>query len=100
MLDGTQLKRHFSGIVSATATKSGLDVELINPFKLINWKDRTPPDHLYPKFKLFLKNFKTGIFTDTPSITYECPDDPDIQLEPEQDDQYHETVEQRLQAAK
>ena len=30
---------------------------------------------------------------------YKDPDDPDIQL-PEQDDQDHETVEQRLQAAK
>ena len=36
---------------------------------------------------------------DTPSITFEGPDDPGIQS-PEQDDQDHETVEQRLQAAK
>ena len=78
MLDGTQLKGHFSDVVSTTAIKSGSDVELINPFQLINWKDRTPPDHLYLKSKLFLKNFKKGIFTDTPSITYEGPDDPDI----------------------
>ena len=58
MLDRTQLKHHFSDIVSASATKSGLDVELIDPLKLINWKDQTPPDHLYPKFKLFLEGFK------------------------------------------
>ena len=99
MLDGTRLKRHFSDIVSATATKSESDVELINPFQLINWKDRTPPDNLYPKFKLFLEDFKKGVFSDPPSITYENPDDPDLQL-PEQDSQDHETVEQRLQAAK
>ena len=47
MLDGTILKRHYSDIESATATKSDSDVELINPFQLINWKERTPPDHLY-----------------------------------------------------
>ena len=35
---------------------------------------RTPPDHLYLKFKLFLK---------TSSIMYKGTDDPDIQL-PEQ----------------
>ena len=34
------------------------------------------------------------------SITYEGPNDPDILIEPEQDDQDHETIEQRLQAAK
>ena len=99
MLDGTRLKRHFSDIVSATATKSGSDVELIDPFQLINCKDKTPPDHLYPKFKLFFKEFKKGIFSYPPSIMYEDPDDPDIQL-PEQDDQNHEKVEQSLQAAK
>ena len=99
MLDGTKLKRHYSDIVSATATKSGSDVELINPFQLINWKDKTPPDHLYPKFKLFLENFKKGIFSNPPSITYKDPDDPNIQL-PEEDDQNHETAEQRLKDAK
>ena len=100
MLDGTQLKRHFSDIVSASATKSGSDVELIDPFQLINWRDKTPPDHLYPKFKLFLEEFKKGIFTDIPRITYEGPDDPDVQKVPEQDIQDHETVEQKLQTAK
>ena len=35
MLDGTPLKRYFSDIVSASATKSGLDLELIDPFQLI-----------------------------------------------------------------
>ena len=58
MLDGTKLKRHYSDIASATATKSVYDVELIHPFQLITWKDRTPPDHLYPKFELFLKKLK------------------------------------------
>ena len=86
MLDGTKLKRHYSDIVSATATKSGSDVELIDPFQLINWKEKTPPDHLYPKSKLFLKDFKKGIFSNPPSITYKDPDDPNIKL-PEGDDQ-------------
>ena len=99
MLDGTKLKRHYSDIVSATATKSESDVELINPFQLINWKDRTPPDHLYPKFKLFLENFKKGIFLDPPSIAHGNSNNPHLQL-PEQDSQEHEIPEQSLQAAK
>ena len=32
MLDGTSLKCHFSDIASASATKSGSEVELIDPF--------------------------------------------------------------------
>ena len=71
MLDGAPLKHHFSGIVSASATKSESDVTLIDPFQLIDWKDKTPPDHLYPKFKLFLENFKRGEFTNTLTITQE-----------------------------
>ena len=63
MLDGTSLKCHFLDIVSASATKSGSEVELIDPFQLINWKNKTSPDHLYQKFKLFLENFKRGDFT-------------------------------------
>ena len=66
---------------------------------MINWKDKTPPDHLYPKFKLFLENFKKGIFSNPPSITYEDPVDPNIQL-PEENDQNHETTEQGLKDAK
>ena len=59
-MDGTTISRHYSDIVSALATKSNSDVILIDPFQLIEWKERTPPDHLYPKFKLFLDNFKDG----------------------------------------
>ena len=99
MLDGTRLKRYLSDIVSATATKSGSDVELINLFQRINWKEKTPPDHLYPKFKLFLKDFKKGIFSNPPSITYKDADDPNIKL-PEEDNQNHETAEQRLKDAR
>ena len=62
MLDRPPLKRHFSDIVSASATKSESEVTLIDPFQLIDWKDKTPPDHLYPKFKLFLEKFKRGEF--------------------------------------
>ena len=53
MLDGKILTRHFSDIVSASATKSNSDVTLIDPFQLIGCWDGTPPNHLYPKFKLF-----------------------------------------------
>ena len=58
LLDGTKITHHHSDIVSALATKTNLDVTLIDPFQLIDWKDRTPPDHLYPKFKVFMENFK------------------------------------------
>ena len=68
--------------------------------QLINWKEKTPPDHLYPKFELFLGDFKKRVFTYIPRITYEGPEDPDIQIIPEQDNQDNETREQRLQAAK
>ena len=71
MLDGTPLKRHFSDIVCASATKSESEFTLIDHFQLIDWKDKTPSDHLYPKFKLLLENFKRGEFIDTPTITQE-----------------------------
>ena len=58
LLDGTRITRHHSDIVSALATKTNSDVTLIDQFQLIDWKDRTPPDHLYPKFKVFMENFK------------------------------------------
>ena len=53
LLDGTTIARHYSDIVSALATKANSDVTLIDPFQLIDWKDRTPPNHLYLKFKVF-----------------------------------------------
>merc|ERR1712243_504790 len=43
---------------SALATKTSSDETLIDPFQLKDWKNRTPPDHLYPKFKVFMENFK------------------------------------------
>ena len=55
LLDGTTITRHYSDIVSDLATKANSDVTLIDPVQLIDWKDRTPPDHLYPKFKVFMK---------------------------------------------
>ena len=58
LLDGTKITRHHSDIVSALATKTSSDVTLIDPFQLIDWKDRTPPDHLYLKFKVFMDKFK------------------------------------------
>ena len=59
MIDGATLKRHFSDLVSATATKNQSDVTLIDPFQLIDFKTRILPEHLYPKFRLQLDNFKT-----------------------------------------
>ena len=55
--------------MSALATKVNSDVTLIDPFQLIDWKDRTPPDHLYPKFKVFMENFKNGHQVSLPAIT-------------------------------
>ena len=46
---------------------------LIDLFQLIDWKEQTPPDHLYPKFKVFLDNFKDGHQTPLPAITYMDP---------------------------
>ena len=40
LLDGTIIARHYSDIVSALATKSNSDVTLIDPFQLIDWKNR------------------------------------------------------------
>ena len=96
MLDGTPLKRHSSDIVSASATKSGSDVELIDPFQLINWKDKSPPDHLYPKV---LEEFIRGKYTNIPQITSSGLDDPGVQMLPEQENQDDETGEQKLQTA-
>ena len=70
LLDGTTIACQYSDIVSALATKANFDVTLIDPFQLIDWKDRTPPDHLYTKFKLFLENFKNGHQVNLPAITY------------------------------
>merc|ERR1712002_1084361 len=100
MLDGTHLKRHFSNIVSASATKSGSDVKLIDPFQLINWKDKTPPDHLYPKFKPFLEEFKKGMSAEVSRITYENSGNHETQEVSQQEIANCETIEQRFQAAK
>ena len=95
-LDGKILIRHFSDIVSASATKSNSDVTLIDPFQLIDWKDRTPPDHLYPKFKLFLENFKKGLQSSTPEITHQEADK-SMQLSNSEEDM--QTGDQRFHQA-
>merc|ERR1711954_128002 len=59
MTDGGTLKRHFSDLVSATATKNQSDLTLIDPFQLIDFKTRILPEHLYPKFRLQLDKFKS-----------------------------------------
>ena len=56
LLDGTAINCHYSDIISALATKSNSDLTLIDPLQIIDWKDQTPPDYLYPKFKIFLDN--------------------------------------------
>ena len=111
-MDGTSLKHHFSHIVSASATKSGSEVELIDPFQLTNWRNKTPLDHLYPKFKLFLEKFKYGEFTNIAQTTSPGINEDhdvqmlpahelhDVQMLPEHENQDDETGEQRLQAAK
>ena len=96
MLDGKILTHHFSDIVSASATKSNSDVMLIDPFQLIDWKDRTPPDHLYPKFKLFLENFKKGLQTSTPEITHQDVDKP---MQPTNSEEEMQTGDQRIHQA-
>ena len=45
LLDGITIAHHHSDIVSALATKTNSDVTLIDPFQLIDWKDKTPSDH-------------------------------------------------------
>ena len=96
MLDGTLLTRHFSDKVSASATKSNTDVTLIDPFQLIDWRDRTPPDHLYPKFKLFLEDFKKGHQVSIPEITHQGSESTTQQNNSEEDIQ---TGDQRLHQA-
>ena len=59
MIDGGLLKRHFSDLVSATATKNQSDITLIDPFQLVDYKTRILPEHLYPKFRLHLDKFKS-----------------------------------------
>merc|ERR1712208_276224 len=58
MIDGGTLKRHFSDLVSATATANQSDVKLIDPIQLVDFKTRILPEHLYPKFRLQLDKFK------------------------------------------
>ena len=96
MLDGTLLTHHFSDIVSASATKSNTDVTLIDPFQLMDWRDRTPHDHLYPKFKLFLENFKKRHQVSVPEITYQTSQEAD-QLHNSEDEA--QTGGQRLHQA-
>ena len=93
MLDGKILTHHFSDIVSASATKSNSDVTLIDPFQLIDWRDRTPPDHLYPKFKLFLENFKKGHQVSIPEIT---PQDSESIIQQNNSEEEMQTGDQRL----
>ena len=58
MIDGGSIKRHFSDIVSAYATKNQSDITLIDPFQLIDYRDRVIPDQVYPHFQLIMDNFK------------------------------------------
>ena len=72
MIDGGTLKRHFSDLVSASATKNQSDITLIDPFQLVDFRTRILPEHLYPKFRLQLEKFKNQ----NPDIDItEVPDD-------------------------
>ena len=57
MIDGGELKRHFSDIVSATATANKSEVTLIDPFQLVDYKTRIIPNHMYPRFNLLVDKF-------------------------------------------
>ena len=96
MLYGTSLKRHFSDIVSDSATKSGSEVELIDPFQITDWRDKTPPDLIYSKFKLFIEKFKRNIFTQENQVS-------DIEVNADREPDYEElrgdTGDQRVQKA-
>merc|ERR1712240_377107 len=95
MIDGGTLKRHFSDLVSATATKNQSDVTLIDPFQLIDFKTRILPEHLYPKFRLQLDKFKSQ----NPSVDItEVPDDPQ---QTQEDDEFPQdlTGDQRINRA-
>merc|ERR1711873_40901 len=95
MIDGGTLKRHFSDLVSATATKNQSDVTLIDPFQLIDFKTRILPEHLYPKFRPQLDKFKSQ----NPRVDItEVPDD----LNQDQEDDDHPpdlTGDQRVDKA-
>ena len=95
-LDGKLLTRHFSDIVSASATKSNTDVMLIDPIQLIDWRDSISPNHLYPKIKLFLENFKKGHQVSIPEITHQGSESTTQQNNSEEDIQ---TGDQRLHQA-
>merc|ERR1712080_442341 len=58
MLDGETLKKHYSDLVSASATKNQSEITLIDPFQLVDYKTKIIPDHLYPKFRLHLDKFE------------------------------------------
>ena len=59
MIDGGELKRHFSDIVCASATTNQSDITLIDPFQLVDYKTGIPPEHMYPQFKLIVDKFKS-----------------------------------------
>ena len=82
--------------MSASAQKSNTDVMLIDLVQLIDWRDRTPPDHLYPKFKLFLEDFKKGHQVSIPEITHQGSESTTQQNNSEEDIQ---TGDQRLHQA-
>ena len=96
MLDGTPIRRHFSDIVSASATKSKSEVELIDPFQLTDWRDKTPPELIYPKFKLFLENFKKNIDKDENKVKENKENTARDQESPEKE---KETRDQKVQKA-
>ena len=99
MIDGGDIKRHFSDIVSAYATKNQSDVTLIDPFQLVDYRNRVIPDQVYPHFQLIMDNFKTqgeGDQIDMPTL--EGPEDPpDFHQELSQDELL--TGDQRVERA-
>ena len=73
-------------------------MKLRDLYQLKNWRNRTPPDYLHPKFKVFIEKFKKGEFKTIPQATSPGTDeDHDMQMLPDHEDQDDVTGEQRLQ---
>ena len=102
MIDGGELKRHFSDIVSAYATKNQSEVTLIDPFQLVDYRDRIIPEQMYPHFQLIMDKFKTQEdgeqidFSDIPIL--EGPEDPTYSQQESSQEEYL-TGDQRVERA-
>ena len=58
MLNDQILTRQLSNLVSANASKNQLEVQCIDPFTIVDWKQAHLPDDFNVKFDLFLDKFR------------------------------------------